>query len=99
MSRPRGAVARGRSWTVPACSSILMSVVLRPPSHLAQGNAGSAFGFGWLTALAAVAVAELITAWTGSDARIKWPNDVRIDRRKVAGILVERIVRPGRSAR
>jgi BirA family biotin operon repressor/biotin-[acetyl-CoA-carboxylase] ligase len=55
------------------------------PSPLA-----SAVGCGWLTALAAVATAELVSDLTGADARIKWPNDVRVDGRKIAGILVER---------
>ena len=50
----------------------------------------------WLTALGAVAAAEVVTAWTGRDATIKWPNDVRIDGRKIAGILVERTLAPGR---
>lgn len=73
---------RGRHWIAPASSSLLMSVLLFPSAALAEA--------GWLTALGAVAVAEVVTAWTGRDARIKWPNDVRIDGRKVAGILVER---------
>ncbi len=90
---------RGRSWTAPACSSILMSVVLVPPSHLALAVPDPAFGCAWLTALAAVAAADLVTSWTGRDAKLKWPNDVRIDGRKIAGILVERVVTPGRSGR
>ncbi len=73
---------RGRSWTAPPRSSILMSVLLFPPAVLA--------GSGWLTALGAVAVAEVVAEWTGLDARIKWPNDVRVGGRKVAGVLVER---------
>jgi BirA family biotin operon repressor/biotin-[acetyl-CoA-carboxylase] ligase len=73
---------RGRSWTAPRGSSILMSVLLFPPPILQD--------LGWLTALGAVAVAEVIAEFTGLDARIKWPNDVRVDRKKVAGILVER---------
>ena len=56
----------------------------------------AAFGCAWLTALAAVATAELVSAWTGRDARIKWPNDVRVEGRKIAGILVERVVVPPR---
>ena len=87
---------RGRSWTAPPCSSILMSVVLFPPRHLAADVADAAVGCAWLTALGAVATAELVTAWTGRDARIKWPNDVRIDGRKIAGILVERVAAPAR---
>lgn len=69
---------RGRVWTAPAGSSLLVSVLLFPPPTLDRPN--------WLTALAALAVAEVV----GPDARIKWPNDVRVDGRKVAGILVER---------
>ena len=73
---------RGRAWTAPAGSSLLMSVLLFPPEPTADP--------GWLTALAALAVVEVVAAWSGRDARIKWPNDVRVDGRKIAGILVER---------
>ncbi|WP_254053506.1 biotin--[acetyl-CoA-carboxylase] ligase [Singulisphaera sp. GP187] len=73
---------RGRQWVAPTGSSLLMSVLLFPSESLAEA--------GWLTALGAVAVAEVVAAWTGLDARIKWPNDVRIAGRKIAGILVER---------
>ena len=73
---------RGRAWTAPPGSSLLMSVLLFPPEPTAEP--------GWLTALGAVAVAEVVAEWSGRDARIKWPNDVRVDGRKIAGILVER---------
>jgi len=89
---------RGRSWTAPPRSSILMSVVLFPPHHLARAVPEAAFGCAWLTALGAVATAEVVLAWTGRDATIKWPNDVRVDGRKIAGILVERAPAPGQSA-
>ena len=74
---------RGRTWTAPAKSSILLSAVLFPP-ELTCGNNTT-----WLTALAAVATAEVVDAATGRSAQIKWPNDVRVDRMKVAGVLVE----------
>ena len=75
---------RGRAWTAPPGSSILMSVLLFPPAALAETA--------WLTALGAVATAEVVAAWTGLDAgiTIKWPNDVRVGGRKIAGVLVER---------
>jgi BirA family transcriptional regulator, biotin operon repressor / biotin---[acetyl-CoA-carboxylase] ligase len=73
---------RGRVWSAPPGTSILMSVLLFPPSDLAETA--------WLTALGAVATAEVVADRTGLDARIKWPNDVRVGGRKVAGILVER---------
>jgi len=88
---------RGRSWAAPPRSSILMSVVLFPPPHLAPAVPEAAFGCAWLTALGAVATAEVVVAWTGRDATIKWPNDVRVDGRKIAGILVERAPAPSQA--
>ena len=73
---------RGRHWSAPPRSSILLSVLIFPTGRLDDPA--------WLTALGAVATAEVVAEFTGTDARIKWPNDVRVDRRKVAGILVER---------
>jgi BirA family biotin operon repressor/biotin-[acetyl-CoA-carboxylase] ligase len=66
-----------------------MSVVLFPP-QLAPPARDAVFGCAWLTALGAVATAEIVTTWTGLSATIKWPNDVLVDGRKIAGILVER---------
>ena len=70
---------QGRRWSAPAGSSLLMSLVLRPPPSL-------------LTLIAAVAVCDVV----GSEARIKWPNDVVLPRSdpanplaKLAGILAE----------
>jgi BirA family transcriptional regulator, biotin operon repressor / biotin---[acetyl-CoA-carboxylase] ligase len=73
---------RGRSWVAPARTSVLMSVLLFPPEPLASPA--------WLTALGAVAAAEVVEAWTGRCATIKWPNDVRVAGCKIAGVLVER---------
>jgi BirA family biotin operon repressor/biotin-[acetyl-CoA-carboxylase] ligase len=87
---------RGRSWVAPRASSILMSVVVFPPSHLGGALPDTGYGRTWLTALGAVAAAEVASEWTGCSATIKWPNDVRIGGRKVAGILVEQTLAPGR---
>ncbi len=85
---------RGRSWIAPPRSSILMSVVLFPPSCLAAPGHETVALPAWLTALGAVATAEVVAAWTGRAATIKWPNDVRIGGLKIAGILVERALGP-----
>jgi BirA family transcriptional regulator, biotin operon repressor / biotin---[acetyl-CoA-carboxylase] ligase len=67
---------QGRSWSAPPGGSILMSVLLR---DLEERHA-------LLPLAAAVAVCEAVAPL---DCAIKWPNDVWIDRRKAAGILVE----------
>ncbi len=90
---------RGRLWTVPPRSSILMSILIFPPSNRSALRLEAHAGNAWLTALAAVATAELVADWTGRDARIKWPNDVRVEGRKIAGILVERVLTPASFAR
>lgn len=70
---------QGRQWIAPAGSSLLMSVVLRPMIARYQ-----------LAPLAAaLAVAETCEELADVQADIKWPNDVWIDGRKVAGILIE----------
>ncbi len=71
----------GRSWQAPAGSSVLLSIVLQPPIEICRPAL--------LTAWAAVSICELILQTIGRDARIKWPNDVMFDDRKVCGILIE----------
>lgn len=67
---------QGRTWTAPAGRAILASVVVRDPPRLLPLAAG-------------LAVAELVSEVSSARASIKWPNDVLIAGRKVAGILVE----------
>lgn len=66
---------QGRTWSAPPGRALLCSVLLRNPPRL-------------LPLLAGVAVAEVASS-AGARAQVKWPNDVLIDGRKVAGILVE----------
>jgi BirA family transcriptional regulator, biotin operon repressor / biotin---[acetyl-CoA-carboxylase] ligase len=70
----------GRAWEDAPGTSILASVMLHPPPerHLPE-----------LSLVAALAAAEAIESATGLTAQIKWPNDVMLNRRKVAGILSE----------
>jgi BirA family biotin operon repressor/biotin-[acetyl-CoA-carboxylase] ligase len=70
----------GRRWETPPGTAVLASVLLHPPRerHLPE-----------LTMVAALATAEAVEAATGWSAQIKWPNDVMLNRRKVAGILAE----------
>jgi BirA family transcriptional regulator, biotin operon repressor / biotin---[acetyl-CoA-carboxylase] ligase len=76
----QGKGRRGRGWISPAGANLAFSVVLRPevpPSRAAE-----------VTLLAAVAVAETLDE-AGAPATIKWPNDVQLHGKKVAGILTE----------
>ncbi len=88
---------QGRSWTAPPRTSILMSVLVFPPRYLMPSDSSGGSDQAWLTSLGAIAVAEVVSSWTGRNARIKWPNDVRVEGRKIAGILVERSFAPDRS--
>jgi BirA family transcriptional regulator, biotin operon repressor / biotin---[acetyl-CoA-carboxylase] ligase len=71
----------GRAWHSRPGSSLLMSVILKPPQELVRPVL--------LTAWAAVAVGDAIFALTGAQARIKWPNDLLISGQKCCGILIE----------
>jgi len=73
----------GRRWFTPPGTALAFSLILRPaPEHrpFVQRTVG----------LAALAIAEALAARSVA-ARIKWPNDVLILGRKVAGILVESV--------
>ena len=67
----------GRRWETPPGTSVAMSLVFESPSP-----AGLPQAAGVATALA---IQPLVTGQVG----LKWPNDVEIDGRKVAGILIE----------
>ncbi|MGH2828768.1 MAG: biotin--[acetyl-CoA-carboxylase] ligase, partial [Actinomycetota bacterium] len=77
----------GRSWVSAPGSALLFSVVLRPRVSIDAGL---------LTAAAGLAVADGIQRASGLPTMLKWPNDVLVAGRKVAGILVE--ARTGGSA-
>ena len=71
----------GRAWEAPGGTSVLVSVLLLP--------AVAAPRLPELSLVAGGAVAEAILEVTGIEPTIKFPNDLLIGRRKVAGILAE----------
>ncbi len=88
---PEGAIAttdhqtggrgrRGRSWVEAPATAVLVSVLLRPPPEREAPQ---------LSLVGGVAAALAVEEATWLAAQIKWPNDVMVDRRKVAGVLAE----------
>jgi BirA family biotin operon repressor/biotin-[acetyl-CoA-carboxylase] ligase len=73
-----------RTWTAPARSGLTFSVLLRP-GEVAAGS------WGWFPLLAGVAVAGALGPLAELDVRLKWPNDVLVGDRKLAGVLAERV--------
>lgn len=88
---PEGAVAtadhqragrgrHGRRWEDEPGSALLVSLVLRPPHGAPVAQ---------LSLVCALAVAETVERAVAVEARVKWPNDVLVEGRKIAGILLE----------
>jgi len=71
-----------RTWETPRGTALTFSLVLRP--------AVPTRSWPWLPLLTGYAVAKALTA-QGYEVGVKWPNDVLIGDKKVAGILIERI--------
>lgn len=72
---------RGRGWESPPGCSIYMSILLRPeflPSKAPM-----------LTLIMAYSVAEALRTCTGMEVKIKWPNDIVLNGKKLVGILTE----------
>jgi BirA family biotin operon repressor/biotin-[acetyl-CoA-carboxylase] ligase len=78
----------GRSWVSPPFLNLYCSVILRPelpPVHAPQ-----------LTLMAAVALAETVASFVATGPSIKWPNDILVGGKKLAGILTESACHSGR---
>jgi len=71
----------GRGWEAPAGTSVLVSVLLLPAVEAAR--------LPELSLVAGGAVAQAIAEVTGLEPAIKFPNDILVRSRKVAGILAE----------
>ena len=76
----RGRGRLGRTWLAPRGKAILCSTLLRPPPHRNTAE---------LSLVGGLATAEAVEEATGASAGIKWPNDVLLAGRKVAGVLAE----------
>ena len=72
---------RGRTWLSPSGTNIYVSILLRPEFDVQKAP--------MLTLLMAYSVTEVLREAEGLDARIKWPNDIVLNKKKVCGILTE----------
>lgn len=80
-SQTQGRGRLGRRWESPPLSNLYLSIILRPglpPKHAPQ-----------ITLAAAVALVETVGSFLPRPPVIKWPNDILIDGKKLAGILTE----------
>ena len=68
-----------RPWVSTPGQNLSFSIILRPPLDRMRS----------LNMAASVALVEAIHATTGLSATVKWPNDVRVNGKKVAGLLIE----------
>jgi BirA family biotin operon repressor/biotin-[acetyl-CoA-carboxylase] ligase len=70
----------GRGWEAPPGTAILCSVLLKPPGSRALAE---------LSLVAGLAASETVERALGLAVQLKWPNDVMVNRRKVAGVIAE----------
>ena len=73
-----------RTWHSPAGVGIYCSAVLRPTTPPAKAQL--------ITLMAGVSIVKAIALCTGLSPRVKWPNDILINDKKVAGILLESMI-------
>lgn len=74
---------RGNGWVSAPQSNLTLSVVLKPTFLQAADQF-------FLNIIVSLAVRKMISAYTEeSDVKVKWPNDVLLNQKKVAGILIE----------
>jgi BirA family biotin operon repressor/biotin-[acetyl-CoA-carboxylase] ligase len=76
---------RGHTWFSPPGAGLYVSVVVAPATARVDPPRATML----LTLAAGVAVAEGVEAATGLAVDLKWPNDLLVARRKLAGILAE----------
>jgi len=75
---------RGRAWVAPPRSSLLVSVLVRPGEETFDGGRAQL-----VTMAAGLALADAVRTAAGVDPALKWPNDLMVGERKLAGLLAE----------
>jgi len=80
-SQTKGRGRLGRKWISPTRKGLWFSILLRPKLRPQEATQ--------LTVASAIALRRAIVSETGLKPEIKWPNDILLNRKKVAGILTE----------
>jgi BirA family biotin operon repressor/biotin-[acetyl-CoA-carboxylase] ligase len=80
-SQTAGRGRKGRAWFSPPGGGIYLSLILKPGLHPADAPK--------MTLLAGVALAETLLPFLAGSVSIRWPNDVYVRGKKIAGILTE----------
>lgn len=80
-AQTRGRGRKKRIWFSPSKGGIYVSLILRPAISPVEAPK--------FTLLTAVAVAEALLSLTRLNIHIKWPNDILVNGKKIAGILTE----------
>jgi len=80
-AQTKGKGRLGRTWFSPKYKGLYLSLILRPDMLPAQAPI--------LTLLSAVSICEAIKETAAIDTQIKWPNDILIGNKKLAGILTQ----------
>lgn len=81
---------RGRYWASPFGCNLYLSLYW----HLDQGPA-AAMG---LSLVAGIVIAETLNKFSDSNIKVKWPNDLYLNEKKLAGILIEMVGKTGNAA-
>lgn len=80
-AQTKGKGRLGRNWISPKYKGIYLSLILRPKILPSKASV--------LTLLSAVSICEAVKEITDLDLKIKWPNDIFIQNKKLGGILIE----------
>ncbi len=81
LEQTKGRGRRGRGWVSQRGKSVIFSALLRPAWRDSEAS--------WLGILAGIATAQTVADFGVTEVSIKWPNDVLVRGRKIAGALVE----------
>lgn len=76
---------RGNSWETAAGMNLTFSILLKPTFLSVKDQF-------YLTIITSLAVADLLKEQSVMEAKIKWPNDILVNQKKIAGILIENTI-------